>query len=402
MNIVKFQQFKNPIVFCFVDNTHTYSSAWACELIKNISDFTISNTFSKGYDIIQGQDEDILLQAAVDFGYKSAVVFSTGTEFINGQSFYNAVEELSKTDIFLAGHILDRKDAYYELHHQCYFINLDAYKIAQQPIIGKQILGVSHRQDAPWRSYENWHDDYTPKTISGGDQVKDYNHKCHGWNILSTAFEKDLPVSVFDESIRNNKKHYYPENQKEFLNHIQWAYKRFNFCSNEFIHTANTEKMNFSQGEFEQCVVPASGDWWVNVVSKTKPVRVIMYDYNQKALDYWKSHVPLLDNVTYDFVKIDLLTEQYDFNNLNFALPTLINLSNIYAYEGTSLFYSLEHRLNKENEMIQAINNKFSNAVINFSLRACTGFTNTPLYNDVTSVEINTLQKPTWHARDWL
>jgi hypothetical protein len=402
MNIVKFQQFKNPIVFCFVDNTHTYSSAWACELIKNISDFTISNTFSKGYDIIQGQDEDILLQAAVDFGYKSAVVFSTGTEFINGQSFYNAVEELSKTDIFLAGHILDRKDAYYELHHQCYFINLDAYKIAQQPIIGKQILGVSHRQDAPWRSYENWHDDYTPKTISGGDQVKDYNHKCHGWNILSTAFEKDLPVSVFDESIRNNKKHYYPENQKEFLNHIQWAYKRFNFCSNEFIHTANTEKMNFSQGEFEQCVVPASGDWWVNVVSKTKPVRVIMYDYNQKALDYWKSHVPLLDNVTYDFVKIDLLTEQYDFNNLNFALPTLINLSNIYAYEGTSLFYSLEHRLNKENEMIRAINNKFSNAVINFSLRACTGFTNTPLYNDVTSVEINTLQKPTWHARDWL
>jgi hypothetical protein len=402
MNIVKFQQFKNPIVFCFVDNTHTYSSAWACELIKNISDFTISNTFSKGYDIIQGQDEDILLQAAVDFGYKSAVVFSTGTEFINGQAFYNAVEELSKTDIFLAGHILDRKDAYYELHHQCYFVNLDAFKIAQQPIIGKQILGAPHRQDAPWRSYENWHDDYTPKTISGGDQVKDYNHKCHGWNILSTAFEKDLPVLVFDESIRNNKKHYYPENQKEFLNHIQWAYKRFNFCSNEFIHTANTEKMNFSQGEFEQCVVPASGDWWVNVVSKTKPVRVIMYDYNQKALDYWKSHVPLLDNVIYDFVKIDLLTEQYDFNNLNFALPTLINLSNIYAYEGTSLFYSLEHRLNKENEMIQAINNKFSNVVINFSLRACTGFTITPLYNNVTSVEINTLQKPTWHARDWL
>ena len=92
MNVVKFQQFKNPIVFCFVDNTHIYSSSWACELIKNISDFTISNTFSKGYDILQGQDEDVLLRAAADYGYKSAVVFSTVTEFINGQAFYNAVE----------------------------------------------------------------------------------------------------------------------------------------------------------------------------------------------------------------------------------------------------------------------------------------------------------------------
>ena len=160
--------------------------------------------------------------------------------------------------------------------------------------------------------------------------------------------------------------------------------------------------MNFDQGEFEQCVVPASGDWWVNVTSKTKPVKVVVYDYNQQSLDYWRSHVPLFNNVTYEFIKIDLLTEEYHFDNLNSTLPTLINLSNIYAYEGTSFFYSLDHRLHKENEMIKNIKNKFSNAVINFSLRACTGFSNTPLYNDITSVEINTLQKPTWHSRDWL
>jgi hypothetical protein len=400
--MVKFQQFKNPIVFCFVDNTHTYSSAWACELIKNISDFTISNTFSKGYDIIQGQDEDILLRTAADHGYKSAVVFSTGTEFINGQSFYNAVEELAKTDVFLAGHVLDRDDAYYELHRQCYFINLKVYNTLGQPLVGQQQLGEAHAQEEPNRSDDNYHDYHTPKSVNRGWGQRTYKHKCHGWNILSTAFEKDLPVMVFDEDIRNNKKHYYPENQKEFLHHVQWAYKRFNFCSNEFIHTANTEQMNFSQGEFEQCVVPASGDWWINVISKTKPVKVIMYDYNQKSLDYWKSHVPLLDNVTYDFVKIDLLTEQYNFDDLDSNLPTLINLSNIYAYEGTSFFYSLDHRLHKENEMIHAIQHKFSNAVINFSLRACTGFTNMPLYDGIKFVEINTLQKPTWHSKDWL
>lgn len=402
MNVVKFQQFKNPIVFCFVDNTHTYPSSWACELIKNISDFTISNTFSKGYDIIQGQDEDVLLREAADCGYTSAVVFSTGTEFINGQAFYNAVEELSKTDTFLAGHILDRGDAYYELHHQCYFVNLNIFKKLNYPAVGKQELGAVHQQHAPHRSKENIHDNHTPIWVSSGTDLVTYNHKCHGWNLLKESFNNQLSVIIFDDTVRENKKHYYPENQREFLNHVQWAYKRFNFCSTEFIHTANTENMNFDQGKFEQCIVPASGDWWVNVISKTKPVKVIMYDYNQQALDYWKLHVPLIDNVTYEFIKIDLLTEEYHFDNLNLTLSTLINLSNIYAYEGTSFFYSLDHRLHKENEMIKNIKNKFSNAVINFSLRACTGFTNIPLYNDINFVEINTLQKPTWHSRDWL
>ena len=400
--MIKFQQFKNPIVYCVLDNTHTYTSDWTRELVKNISDFTISNTYSKGYDLLQSQDEDVLLETAVHEGYKYAVVFSTGTEFINASNFYNEIEKLSNSNTFIAGHILDRADAYYELHSQCYFINLEDYKKLGCPVIGKQELGSKHRQDVPWRSAENIHDDYTPKWVSGGDDSRVYAHKCHGWNILSLAFEKDLNVLIFNNDIRHNKKHYYPENQQEFIKHVGWAYQRYNYCANEFIHTGHTETINFTNGDFEQCFVPASGLWWTEFVSKTKPVSVVVYDYNQKALDYWKNNLPIISNVTYDFVKIDLLNEIYNFENFNPELPTLINLSNIYAYEGTCFFYSMEQRLHKENQMIIAVKKIFKNAVINFSLRAVTGFVESHLYGDVDPILINKLKKPTWHSKDWL
>ncbi len=402
MNIVEYKVSKNPIAFCMVDDSHTYQSSWTVELIKNIADFTITNVYSKGYDILQGQDEDVLLTHATDRGYKFAVVFSIGTDFINGNKFFDEIEKLSRSDLFLAGHVLDRKDAYYELHHQCYFINLKTYKKLGNPPIGKQELGAMHTQDIPWRSADNWHDDYTPKTISGGDMSKDYQHKCHGWNILKTAFDKDLTVLVFDENIRNNKKHYYPENQTEFLKHSQWAYLRHNYCNDEFVHTGNTEYGIFDRNDFEQVFVPASGLWWTGAISKTKPVKVVMYDYNQKALDYWKNVAPKINNVSYEFVKIDLLTQSYDFGHFDKSLPTIIILSNIFVYEGTTFLYSLEYRLAKENEILKIIEDKFKDYYISTSARAATGFVDAQLAGKLTPVNLKNLKKPTWHIKDWL
>lgn len=402
MNIVKYKVSKSPIALCMIDNSQIYQSAWTTELVKNIADHTITNAYSKGYDILQGQNEDELLICAANDGYKFAVVFSLGTEFINGLNFFDEIEKLSQCDLFLAGHILDRKDAYYELHHQCYFINLEEYKKLGYPKIGQQELGARHEQYAPMRSLDNIHDDYTPTKIISGFTKAVYNHKCHGWNILSLAFDNNLPVIVFDNNIRNNKKHYYPENQKDFLKHCQWAYMRHNYCADEFIHTNNTEQGVFESTDFEQVFVPASGLWWTNVISRTKPVKVVMYDYNQKALDYWKNNTPKINNVEYEFIKVDLLTESYDFSHFDKTLPSIIILSNIFAYEGTSFLYSLEYRLTKENEILTTISNTFENYYVSTSGRAATGFADVKLAGKLEPVDIKTLQKPTWHIRDWL
>jgi hypothetical protein len=399
MSLIKFNSNNPDIVFCFVDRTSEYSSSWTKELIKNQSDYTINNLCTKGYSVLQGYYEDALLVAASK-KYKHAVVFSTGTEFINGDQFFNNLTTLINTDYFIAGHILDRKDAYYELHHQCYIVNLKTYKELNYPVIGQQELGSDHVQAVPNRSKENYHDDYTPKWILYGDRLNSYKHKCHGWNIISEGLKHKLPVLSFTEDMRNNKKHFYPENQIEFLKHSEWLYARQNYCMSDFVHTNSTDISTVEIKNIQQVFTPASGTWWIDYISIVDTVKVIVYDYNQKALDYWKSNAPKLSNVSYEFVKIDLLIDKPDFSSFNFKLPTLLNFTNIFAYEATAPFYSLEYRIKKENQLLESID---ASAYVNFSPRAASGFIDAPQFGqNLQPIDIKEITRPTWHFGDWL
>jgi hypothetical protein len=394
MNVVEFKSRNNLIAFCFIDNTRRYNSAWTQELIKNLSDYTISNIFVKGYSVYQSENEDTALNIVSNLGYKYAVVFSTGTEFINGTDFFVEIDRLINTDFYIYGHILDRGDAYYELHHQCFLINLDKYRLLGCPEVGQSILGESHQQLSPNRSLENIHDEYTPLWIDPGKTNRNYNHKLHGWNIISKVLNAGGTIYAFDEKIRSSKKHYYPENQIEFLKHISWAHARYHYCANDFVHTQNTEVINLIDTNYEQIITPASGCWFKNYISKTQPVTVVYYDYNQQSLDYWKLNAPVIKNVTYKFVKIDLL----GICNLqdlitNTDKKTLINLSNIFCYEGTAIFSSLEYRLKKEREVLNAIPNSWTTLIIASST---SGFA-----EENSNVKITQLIKPTWHVGEW-
>lgn len=395
MNVVEFKSTSNPIAFCFIDNTYRYNSAWSRELIKNLADYTISNLSSKGYDVYQSENEDSALSRVVELGYNYAVVFSTGTEFINGREFFKEIEHLVNTDFYVYGHILDRGEAYYELHHQCYLINLKKYQELGCPEVGQPRLGSTHQQQVPRRSVENIHDNYTPLWIESGNYDRVYGHKLHGWNLVSKILAAGGSIRAFNEKIRNNKKHYYPEDQTEFLKHISWAYSRYQYCANEFIHTNNTEIVKITDSDYEQIITPASGAWFTNFIKMDQPVTVVYYDYNQQSLDYWKSNAPVIDNVTYEFVKIDLLGA-YNIEQLiiNPKKKTLINLSNIFCYEGTAMFSSLEYRLQKETELVNSIPKDWT---VVSSMRSTQGFTNRD--NNVKLVE---LAKPTWHyGGDW-
>ena len=396
MNVIEYKSRGNPIVFCCIDHVHRYSSAWTQELIKNLADYSISNITAKDYDVLQSQNEDAALKRAVELGYKYAVVFSTGTEYVNGREFFFEIEKLAKTDFYIYGHILDRGDAYYELHDQCYLINLSKFVELGQPAVGQVSLGCEHSQIEPARSLENIHDNYTPYWIAAGSSSKVYKHKLHGWNIISKILDSGGSISAFNDQVRNNKKHYYPEYQQEFLKHLSWAYARYNYCANDFVHTANSDTVRPADADYEQIITPASGQWFVDVISKDKPVTVVYYDYNQKALDYWKINAPRIENVSYEFVKIDLLGV-YDISALikPTTKKTLINLSNIFCYEGTAMFSSLEYRLHKEKEILAAVPKDWT---VLSSLHSYYGFTN--YSNDVT---ITDLPKPTWHfGGDWI
>ncbi len=354
MNILSFdRQWKTNIVFCMVDNTKNYDPDIRT-LIKNQADGVLANVYNKGYKVLQWNNEEQLLAAAADTACDYAVVFSTGTEFINGQDFFNHLESLITKDFFIAGHILDRGDAYYELHHQCYVVNLKLYRELGRPVIGSQQFCSSHKQWTPWRSKENYHDNYTPIWVSSGEETNLYQHKCHGWNILGLAFEQDLTVLVFDQKIRDSKIYMYPESPKDFYKQLGWAYHRLNYCKNQFVHTSNTETIDLPIKKYQQIVTPASGTWFLDYTADE--CQLVIYDYNQSSLDYWSNHVPRINGITYKFVLCDLLGNDNLVDHINLEIDdTLINLSNIFNYEGTSFFYSLEYRKYKQQTLLNTI-----------------------------------------------
>jgi hypothetical protein len=365
MNILEFNPgWSKDIAVCFVDNTRLYNSN-ARELIKNQADGVLANLYNKGYTIFQWIDEDALLKHVSTLDYKFALVFSTGTEFINGTAFFDALEILKQKDFLVAGHVLDRSDAYYELHHQCYVINLEKYRNLNCPLVGQQELGSKHIQTMPKRSKESIHDDYTPFWVTYGDYAREeYQHKCHGWNILSVAFENKENVVVFGSDLRDNKKHFYPENPRDFNKQLGWAYSRLNYCHDTFVHTNNTETIHLPVKQYDQIVTPASGVWFNEYLSPT--ATVIMYDYNKSSLEYWKLKYP-----SFKFVQCDLLSDSNLVDYIDTSIPnTLVNLSNIFNYEGTTFFYSLAYRKHKEAELEQAIKSAIPTAEIYFSLRA--------------------------------
>jgi hypothetical protein len=358
------------IIFCIVDDISTYANSEIQNTIKNILDFTVSNLYIKGYDVIVDKDEDALLQRARSYDF--AVVMSPGTEYINGYDFFIALENLITQDFFLAGHILDRtaQNAYYELHHQCYVINMTYYNLLDCPLVGKLEIGNSHIQIEPLRSTENWHDDYTPTFIVPGKIQRSYLHRCHGWNLIRIALEQSYAILVFNDSIRNNKKHYYPESEKDFYKHKEYIDKKIKYCEEEFIHIENTEWTTGIIEKYNQIVVPASGTLYLNLIENG---RIVFYDYNKRALDYWKENCIRKDTIEYVFVYTDLLNEISLVDYLDPNLKTLVNLSNIFCYEGTSAKYSLKHRLWAQENLVHKLNATIKNIDINFTMKADAG-----------------------------
>lgn len=404
MNVIEFKQTeKQDIVYCMVDITSKSASYWIREIVKNIADYTVNNITAAGYDVYQGLDEDTLLKTVSKLNYTHAVVFTTGTEFLNGHSFFDAAKELIKQDFFLAGHVLDRKEAYYELHSQCYIVNLEKYNLLNCPIVGQQELGQSHQQIAPWRSLVNYHDDYTPISVLAGDVPAHYNHRCHGWNILSTAFNANQQVVVFQENIRSSKKHYYPEIQAEFNKNVGYLYKRQSYCAASYVHKKPTDVVEYLGPKIKQLITPASGSWFTEHLDPEGAV-VIVYDYNTATLDYWRNNVPSIPNVSYQFVEIDLLGDDTDWTSIirtDLSVNTLFNATNIFAYEGTAAFASLSYRIYRENLLIKSLQNIIPQGQIMFNRRAWEGYKTSVIHNCCVSecevVEMKDLKLPTWH-----
>lgn len=464
--VTKFYNNKqNTTVWCVVDNRELYQSGWATEIAINFSDFMLQRLSKRNIDVYISKDENELLKIAASEGYKHAVVVALGTSFKLSDRIFDAVEDLCKTDFFIAGHILDRGDWYYELHHQFYIVNLAEYKTLDCPLLdqGNWAVESLHEQVIPERSNDtDYHDKQICSWIKQGVETKTYSRKMHGWNIISLALNNNKTIIDLGLAIRNNKQYFYYEHDHVFTKEISNMYYNQFFCIH-FIAAWNSDYINKHigfQGPVEQYVTVGTGYNWIrnlHIVGFNKDTKVVFTDNNLNVLkfmksmvtewdgqnyaEFYRSKLDIIPNKTYidideyvqstskqwqefielfedweelwnrikelkfEFVLIDYAAS-CDLSWLEANKKTLMNLSDLYnhvPYVGTT---PLKYRIGCENRLLTTIKEIDPAINIMTTSRAAVGFYNGSLnmigrVDQFEIIDLNKLNAPPWHTESW-
>ena len=435
--MIKFPSLNNlgtdKISLVIVDTIDQYKNIWTKELVKNSIDFEISTATWEGLDVLVCYDEDRALQKIAD-DYDFSLVVTAGFMVGHNNNFYNELRTFCSTNEFLvAGHILDNSDAYYELHSQCYIINLKKYKELGFPEIGSQCFHNNHTQTVPERSLDNFHDSYTPRWIRPGNLSKKYIHKCHGWNIISIGLDTGNNILTFNDNMRSLKTYFYPDDQ-EIINRL---YVEHDIAAMSWINTFGTSNYEVLgekiEGNLKYLVTPCVGIDFVYFLAfhgfdENTVVRFV--DYNLLSLEFMKKlvewdgvdYIKFLNQFSKDktnFLNIpsdswygvkddlekkwqELLSRynwpelwnriraqvKFEFRFTDFlhlgnsgwlsselnSSRTVINFSNIFNYYSTSILHTLKYRVEMENKLIRDIKQVAPESYLLFDHRAWRGF----------------------------
>jgi hypothetical protein len=391
---------KNDVCVVIVDDTNEYKP-WMRELVKNTADYTITNVTGMGYDVYVEYSADRILPE-ISNKYNYAVLISAGTEFINGNSFFDNLPK----DFFILGHILDMGDGYYGLHYQCYVINLKLYSEIGCPSIGNTELLSPHTQCVPIRSNKNIHDDYTPLWIKKGSTQDVYKNKFHGWRIVSAGLEANLEIRAFDATLRDSKHYLYRD-----VDTSDWIYKRYNYCLANHTFDQSTGSIDFPRPyncRISHLVHPAAGMNWLEKLKAHggyyKDTKVTFFDYNETALDEMYHKTKNFD-MEFDFLHLDVISDPEDLidkiDSTHKPVGVVIHMSNIFAYEGTASLMPLRYRIEQENKLIKSIQKSMPICVLDFDQRAAEGIVSwkptTGLAKDLELTDWNSISLPSWH-----
>ena len=465
----KFINNKNKkILWCIVDNLDSYQSEWAKQVSINLTDFLINRCSTYKYDIYISKNEDELLKSAVEGGYSHAVMITTGMSFKLSERIFDNVEDLCQQEFFIAGHIIHRgdssyfKNSYYELHHQFYIVNLSEYNEVGRPVIG-QYEEIEHYQVEPLRSEEClYNDNELPVWIKPGSELKRYDKKLHGWNIISQALNCNKVLIDVGADIRNNKTYMYYEYDHVFNRHISELYFNQLIGSNFLIpfNSDDLQKMPELDGPVTQYITVGTGLNWIKNLLKLgfdHTTTVIFTDINYNCLQFMKSLVNNWDGNNYmDFYKdnIGFLPNNFPYNldqyypswgdqwisfkasienwdqvwttikqlNFKFILidfmasydlswiepnqTTLVNLSDVFTHVPLVFTRPLKYRIACENRFISALVDIDPDITLMLTSRATDGFNNADRQvldkvRNFILTDINVLNTPEWHKEDW-
>jgi len=202
----------------WLDISEQIKDSTALAMSKNITEYWVQENENFALKTTCKKDTNEILSWADTQDLRYLMVVAIGNNLSKRDNLHHVLPEfLEKNAGFaVAGHILDKEDKFYELHHQSFIINMDWWRANGKPQVGNEEYNTAWTTTKPVRSEENWHDGYTPKWIAQGTEVASYTGRRFGWNLLDTALKSGAKVISFDDAIRESKYYIYPEVSKDF------------------------------------------------------------------------------------------------------------------------------------------------------------------------------------------
>lgn len=387
----------------------------------------------------------IEVQQSLDLGlqrlsskYDHILFIAAGARIFDSTIIFDIDKEIERVPNYMAaGHILEWKEHWYELHHQFVMVNTKNWLKSGSPKYGTWGMDT-HSLPVIERSVENFHDDYTPLWIKPTGTEKLQTHSKQGWNIISEAFKNNFDVINWNQTIRNKRTYYYPESNSDlFLDCLKnfTTDKTLNVNQKKLLGLAkhvkdqiwltNSENMilseQYTDRNFDTVVLPAAGFKFLEPFRSgqlNENGTLILYDFNPKSLEWVKllkestgdNFDTLISTFKHkDYFHISGANKVFSDQGNQFTKNFYDNISNTYEYFGgkakTLEYLNLFRNAKVEFIQVDLLNNpetltkeiKSKNVFINISNIYSTDFTNTFLPKTILDSSFKTLQETLPH-----
>jgi hypothetical protein len=359
-----------------------------------------------------------LCNKGIDAGFKGLLMCKQGIILNNFVEKSKPYWDTEYKDCVIVGHILDRGDAWWQIHPQTMWIDLEWWASVGKPEFGDFEENVEWTATNIERSEETLSDwqTYNPVSITATNETVNAVGKWAGHNLLNVAMQDNQKVGIWNKDLRRGKEYVYGEN----LDHYEKVHSigKQLWVSRWF--AANTETLDkevqeqITSSVYSTCggISPISNAYIRNlkpggelVFYDADPLAVHMQNYmfnnwdgrnwKQLVLDYMEEN-PILGHhfACTDFLDevdayIDALGEPFqewwnttaktfllqfeeidlmDINTMTMHLidsmhrieddeKIFIDVSNAFNYEVNATLYSKNIRLNTEADYIKFFDN---------------------------------------------
>ncbi len=329
----------SPLAICFHYKDRPVDG-FSLDMARNHLSYVHQNFANyRGTEIIYAKETEEAVEKALAGNFKYLLLIREGTIFNDFEQMIEGIQELWTENHFCIGHILDRKERYYELHEQMFLMDLQKFReMARFPYRCKE-KDKSFNLPNVTRSDEDYHDDYTPLWTKKGEGESQFFNLSPGAQWIAEALRCGFTFSPFTEKIRHSKEYILYREKIDYYDNFVYLKNRLNsyLPHRDFdLSIPNVDCNLLADHDYFKVIYPAMDFSFLSIIkylaeSNKSVAHVLIYDNDFYTLEFFEE---ILKTKQFDEPKWNQLfkeTPQIE-SFINNDFQTFINNDSIQEY----------------------------------------------------------------------